>query len=293
MPSSAFRWRKGYDARDYALNCFGGAGGQHACLVADALGMTTIFIHPFSGLLSAYGMKRAACAGVAADGGGPAAFRCGNDGACPTRQCAGRGCGSRYRGARRACAAIDYPRASALCRQRHDDCRLRFRISRTWRAICAETRAAFRLWFRRPRIDRGIRWRSKPISARNPAKPEKPAAHDQRRRNARLPMSTLAVLFARRVARRAGSPLGRSFARACCGRPCPADRAASDHRGGAGLARRNDRRRAHVLLKRVAARTAAQAKRQMSIPFCWKCSPISSWRLPKRWAPRCRTPQPA
>ena len=51
---------KGIDVRDYALNCFGGAGGQHACLVADALGMTTVFIHPLSGLLSAYGMKRAA-----------------------------------------------------------------------------------------------------------------------------------------------------------------------------------------------------------------------------------------
>jgi 5-oxoprolinase (ATP-hydrolysing) len=50
---------KGYDARDYVLNCFGGAGGQHACLVADALGMTTVFIHPFSSLLSAYGMKHA------------------------------------------------------------------------------------------------------------------------------------------------------------------------------------------------------------------------------------------
>jgi len=50
---------KGYDARRYALSCFGGAGGQHACLVADALDMTTIFIHPLSGLLSAYGMKRA------------------------------------------------------------------------------------------------------------------------------------------------------------------------------------------------------------------------------------------
>ncbi len=51
---------KGYDTRRYALACFGGAGGQHACLVADALGMTTIFIHPFSGVLSAYGMKLAA-----------------------------------------------------------------------------------------------------------------------------------------------------------------------------------------------------------------------------------------
>ncbi len=48
--------QRGYDVTRYALNCFGGAGGQHACLVADALGMTTILIHPFSGLLSAYGM---------------------------------------------------------------------------------------------------------------------------------------------------------------------------------------------------------------------------------------------
>ncbi|HSZ73180.1 MAG TPA: hydantoinase B/oxoprolinase family protein, partial [Rhizomicrobium sp.] len=50
---------KGYDARDYTLNCFGGAGGQHACLVADALSISRIFIHPLSGLLSAYGMKLA------------------------------------------------------------------------------------------------------------------------------------------------------------------------------------------------------------------------------------------
>src|SRR5690606_1221071 len=44
----------------YLLNCFGGAGGQHACLVADALGMETVLIHPFSGLLSAYGIGLAA-----------------------------------------------------------------------------------------------------------------------------------------------------------------------------------------------------------------------------------------
>ncbi|MBV8978066.1 MAG: hydantoinase B/oxoprolinase family protein [Alphaproteobacteria bacterium] len=50
---------KGYDPRDYALNCFGGAAGQHGCLVADALGISTILIHPLSGLLSAYGMKLA------------------------------------------------------------------------------------------------------------------------------------------------------------------------------------------------------------------------------------------
>ena len=47
---------RGYDVTEYTLCCFGGAGGQHACLVADALGMKTVFIHPFAGVLSAYGM---------------------------------------------------------------------------------------------------------------------------------------------------------------------------------------------------------------------------------------------
>jgi 5-oxoprolinase (ATP-hydrolysing) len=51
---------RGYDARLYTLACFGGAAGQHACLVADALGITRVFIHPYSGVLSAYGMKLAA-----------------------------------------------------------------------------------------------------------------------------------------------------------------------------------------------------------------------------------------
>jgi 5-oxoprolinase (ATP-hydrolysing) len=47
---------RGYDVTRYVLNCFGSAGGQHACLIADTLGMETVLIHPLSGLLSAYGM---------------------------------------------------------------------------------------------------------------------------------------------------------------------------------------------------------------------------------------------
>jgi 5-oxoprolinase (ATP-hydrolysing) len=47
---------RGYDVSGYTLQCFGGAGGQHACLVADALGMSRVFIHPLAGVLSAYGM---------------------------------------------------------------------------------------------------------------------------------------------------------------------------------------------------------------------------------------------
>ncbi|MFT5162395.1 MAG: 5-oxoprolinase (ATP-hydrolyzing) [Alteromonadaceae bacterium] len=48
--------QRGIDAGEYTLCCFGGAGGQHACLVADALGIKKIFVHQLSGVLSAYGM---------------------------------------------------------------------------------------------------------------------------------------------------------------------------------------------------------------------------------------------
>ncbi|WP_439154172.1 hydantoinase B/oxoprolinase family protein [Yoonia sp.] len=48
--------QRGYDVTKYTMNCFGGAGGQHACLVADTLGMESIYIHPFAGVLSAFGM---------------------------------------------------------------------------------------------------------------------------------------------------------------------------------------------------------------------------------------------
>ncbi len=48
--------QRGYDVTGYTMNCFGGAGGQHACQVADVLGMRNIFIHPFAGVLSAFGM---------------------------------------------------------------------------------------------------------------------------------------------------------------------------------------------------------------------------------------------
>ncbi len=74
--------QRGYDVTRYALNCFGGAGGQHACLVADALGMKSILLHPMSGLLSAYGMgladiraTRQKALGVALDDGAPAAIQ--------------------------------------------------------------------------------------------------------------------------------------------------------------------------------------------------------------------------
>ena len=48
--------QRGHDVSGYALSCFGGAAGQHACLVADALGIGRVLLHPLAGVLSAYGM---------------------------------------------------------------------------------------------------------------------------------------------------------------------------------------------------------------------------------------------
>jgi 5-oxoprolinase (ATP-hydrolysing) len=48
--------QRGHDVTAFVLSCFGGAGGQHACQVADALGIETVMIHPLAGVLSAYGM---------------------------------------------------------------------------------------------------------------------------------------------------------------------------------------------------------------------------------------------
>ena len=55
---------RGHDVTAAALACFGGAGGQHACLVADALGIETVLVHPLAGVLSAYGMGLASVAAV-------------------------------------------------------------------------------------------------------------------------------------------------------------------------------------------------------------------------------------
>ena len=66
---------RGYDVTRYALACFGGAGGQHACMIADRLGMETVHIHPLSGVLSAYGMGLADIRANPQPGGGAAARR--------------------------------------------------------------------------------------------------------------------------------------------------------------------------------------------------------------------------
>nr|CAB3264567.1 5-oxoprolinase [Phallusia mammillata] len=58
-PIRALTQAKGHDTSRHVLSCFGGAGGQHACAIARSLGMTKVYIHKYSGILSAYGMALA------------------------------------------------------------------------------------------------------------------------------------------------------------------------------------------------------------------------------------------
>ena len=111
--------QRGYDVTEYVLNCFGGAGGQHACLVADTLGIRTVLIHPYSGVLSAYGMgladiratRNRAVMKPVADGLDLSRRRTRPRGGCRRR---GAAAGRRRRGHRR-----HRPRPSPLRRDRH------------------------------------------------------------------------------------------------------------------------------------------------------------------------------
>jgi len=58
-PIRALTQGKGYDTAKHALACFGGAGGQHACSIARSLGMSTVIVHKYAGILSAFGMALA------------------------------------------------------------------------------------------------------------------------------------------------------------------------------------------------------------------------------------------
>ncbi len=226
--------QRGYDVTRYALNCFGGAGGQHACLVADALGMTSVLIHPFSSLLSAYGMGLADIRATRQQAieeplGGKAL-----EDAEPTRQDARQGGEGRGRGPGRAGQSDqgDRARAYPLRRNRHraggdgrhhrrDDARVRegaqgaIRLHRPQQGAGAGSR-----------LGRGDRRRREIPRAR---------AEDHARQTA-LACPPHPILLTRRMAQGRGLYPRSAQARAEGERPGHRDRAASDHRGRARLA---------------------------------------------------------
>ena len=288
--------QRGYDVTRYALNCFGGAGGQHACLVADALGMTTVLIHPFSSLLSAYGMGPRRHPRHAPAGDRGAARRRGWPRSARSAALGGRR-------ERRGRAGQGVPRATS----RSTCARTSATPAPTPRWWCrrpgspggGDARApSRRSAFERPRksrfgfIDERRSWWSKACRSRRSA-----AAQTVRRAgpaaDAREPAPARRTRFFSR--RRAGTtpPSSPRAARArpARARPRHRHRAAPDRRGRARLAGRDHGEEppgAH-------ARRAAQARKRAigtaaPIRSCSRCSTTCSCRSPSRWACRCRTP---
>ena len=174
---------RGYDVTRYALNCFGGAGGQHACDVADALAITTVLIHPLSSLLSAYGMGLADIARPARRKGSRS--RSTRAGACPRRPRVATRWPRRpqRRSQVRASAPRgdqdSSPRAAALRRLRHDDRGRARAAGRDAARFRARAQEPLRLHRSRPRRSSSRRCRVEAIggAARFAERARQAAAH--------------------------------------------------------------------------------------------------------------------
>ncbi len=293
--------QRGYDVTRYALNCFGGAGGQHACLVADALGMTKVLIHPFSSLLSAYGMGladiRATRQQAIEEPLGDARARRrstaigGRLGEDAKREVAGQGVPARdivvhvrahirYAGTD---TALVVPAFTTRVHQRsrrpfprRDEIGLRSRAQSALRLHRRDQTAGGRGGVgrgdrRRREVRRAGAWprRARPLPCAG--------THD-------------ALLFRRQMARRRGL-----YPRAACARPQgdgPRHHhgAAPDRRRRGRLARRDHAPRTTWCWSAPCRSRAATPSARRPIPSCSKCSTTCSCRSPSRWACRCRTP---
>ena len=231
---------RGHDVTGYALVSFGGAGGQHACRVADALGMKEVFIHPLAGVLSALGMgladmiemREAAVETPLAPDMIDAARR------KARRSRNGSACRARRAGSREADIAVSAPCRPALRRHRHAAGGAGGRASSSLRGgVRGRPQGPFRVRHGGGSGDRRSRSRWRPRARPVPAATRPGAGRRDRRSRAGGPR---ADVQRRRVARGAGVCARRPRRRGAHRRSRHRHRGRRHHRGGAGLARRGD-----------------------------------------------------
>ena len=279
--------QRGYDVTEYTLCCFGGAGGQHACLVADALGMTRVLLHPLAGVLSAYGMGLADVRALRQQAVEARLDRRRARGGRADVRGAGGG-GARARSPRRASP----PRAStrsARCTSstRAPTRRSRRRSARTRRSVVAE-------FERRYRAQYGFLMPGKPLvieAVAVEAIGRAQAVERRARRRSRRAPAPLAPLAANAHLHRGRVPRRRRSTTAT--RPAPGRRRRRP--GGDPRGERDDGRRAGLARDahrarrpRARARRGGASARTRSAPpptrCCSRCSTTCSWRSPSRWA---------
>ena len=296
--------QRGYDVTEYALNCFGSAGGQHACLIADTLGMETVLIHPLSGLLSAYGMglapirasrEQSVEAPLSAEAlAGLETLRARLD-ETTRAEVAAQGVEAadiavtawahlRYDGTDTA-LSVALAEAGAMRDAFEALHRQRFGFVSPekgvmiaaleveavgWRTAVSPLTGS-RTAGRDPMAQTGVgEWRVRPLQGLTPQAGERP------------------LLLQPRLARRARHPAGRPAHRPPPRGPGARHRAAPDRGGGAGLepgGHPTRRSRAPPHHAHASARSSARRPTRC----CWRCSTTSTCRSPSRWARRCAT----
>ena len=287
--------QRGYDVTQYVLATFGGAGGQHACAVADALGMTRVLIHPLAGVLSAYGMGLADVTAMRETGGGGTAVRpaCSREldtggrraGRRRARRAGGRG--DRAGPGPRPCAAPTCGTRAPTPRCRSRSARWPQMISRlrgrrtgsTSRSSCATRRSSWRRC--RWSCDRGG------CACRTPPAGGPPRARAGGRPGSHpfgcMPAASGRTCpWSRRTDLRPGQAGGRARA----------DRGGlRDHGGRARLAGGGDRARRPAADPGDAAAGAAGGRDRGRTRSCWRSSTTCSCRSPSRWACGCGRPR--
>ena len=310
--------QRGYDVTRYVLSTFGGAGGQHACAVADALGMTSVLIHPLAGALSAYGIGLADVI----------AMRESAVEAPLTADLAARLPDEAFRrleeSARAELAAQGAPTAAPEGIQVTRRAHLRYDGTDTPVQVpygsAAEMTAAFERAYRtrfsflmadKPVVVEAVSVEAVAASSAAAAATPDPrghvpaaaSSHDPQRRlgacagrtapaSCPRPAEYVPMFAAGEWADGPAVPARRPGARASAGRPRDHRRGPGDDRGGARLARVGDRR------PRPAAHPGRRApsrpgERPAPTPTrcCLRSSPTCSWRSPSRWGSACGRPR--
>ena len=283
--------QRGYDVTRYALNCFGGAGGQHACLVADALGMTEVLIHPFSSLLSAYGMGLAdiratrqqaieenlgakSLAAIKREGGRLGKRRQGR-GRRPGR--AGRPRSRCIVRAHIRYAGTDTPLIVEAGTLAEDEIAPSRR--RTRRASASST-AASSSWSRRCRSRRSAAARSSASAKHKTTRDQAPLARPHARSSSPTAQWHDAAVYTREQLSPGHKVNGPAIIIE------PHQTIVRRRR----LARRDHREEPSGARARRARSSAPRRSAPRPIRSCSRCSTTCSCRSPSRWACRCRTP---
>ena len=279
--------QRGYDVTEYVLNAFGGAGGQHACLVADALGITSVLIHPLSGVLSAYGIGLASISAmrskavlVPLDEEGLAALasiRAPLDDEV-RQELMRQGVAER----------VITVTAQAHLRYAGTDSAIPIPV-----ASLAGMRALFeiahqkRFGFISP--GKEIEIEAVEVTAEGGGEHAKEA--ELKMSDAPPDVETPSAFFTHGAWHEAPVILRSELQAGHEHRgPCPHHRGSPDGRGRAGLAGRRRPRRT-IYCSPASPSGQKRAPASMPIRCCSKCSTISSSRSPSRWATRCKTPR--